>query len=102
MSEAESQTAGDELKFPPPTFQLLAAQFATQAMMELGEVQNPITGKSEVSLPRAKFTIDMLQIIKDKTQGNLSPEELQYLDGALYELRMRFMQKQKGDEASEG
>ena len=92
--EPDAQPEGQETALPDPDFKMLIAQFGAQAMMELGEIQNPISGKSEVSLTRAKFTIDVLQLIKDKTEGNLTPEEMQYVDGVLYELRTKFVQHQ--------
>jgi len=97
MSDEETQRTEEQqpVNLPTPSLHLLATQLATQAMMELGEIANPVTGATEVSLPRAKFTIDMLQVLKDKTEGNLSPEELQFVEGALQEVRLKYVQ-QKG------
>jgi hypothetical protein len=87
-------TEGDEegsRELPEPNFVMLVSNFATQALIELGEIKNPITKLTERAPDRAKFTIDMLQVIRDKTKNNLSPEEQQFVDGALYELRMKYV-----------
>jgi len=93
MTEEGQNGSGQDQELPNPSFQLLTAQFVTQALIELGEVPNPMSGETEVALPRARFTIDMLQIIRDKTEGNLTPEELQNLESALFELRRKFVEK---------
>ena len=68
-----------------------------QAMIFLGEVPNPMTGKSEKNLRQAKFLIDTLALIKEKTRGNLSPEEDNILVSSLYELQMKYVElAQKG------
>lgn len=74
---------------PEPSFRLLAAQLVTQALMELGEIPNPLTGRTSVSRPRARLTIDILDILRDKTRGNLDPEDAAFLDRALYELKSK-------------
>ena len=93
MSGAEADR--DE-GLPPPTFLMLVSNFATQAMIELGEIKNPITDRQERAPERAKFTIDMLQLLRDKTEGNLTPEERRLMDAALYELRLKYVAAIKG------
>jgi hypothetical protein len=57
----------------------------------------------EVDLEAAKYSIDILSVLKEKTKGNLTPDETRYLDGMLYEFRMRYVetvsqtQKNAGD-----
>jgi hypothetical protein len=92
--EEPHEAAGAEL--PEPNFVMLVSNFATQALIELGEVKNPITKKVERAPERAKFTIDMLQVIRDKTRNNLTPEEQRFVDAALYELRMKYVALFKG------
>jgi hypothetical protein len=76
---------------PEPNFLMLISNFATQAMIELGEIKNPITDQKERAPERAKFTIDMLQLLRDKTSGNLTPEEQRFIEAALYELRLKYV-----------
>jgi hypothetical protein len=69
-----------------------------QAMIFLGEMPNPMTGQNEKNLRQAKFMIDTLVMMKDKTKGNLNEQENAYLEGTLYELQMKFVELlQKGE-----
>jgi hypothetical protein len=77
------------------SFALLATSLATQAMMGLGDLENPFTKKREANLDEARFHIDMLEMLQQKTKGNLTPEEAQMLEGLLFDLRMRFVGKSK-------
>lgn len=63
-----------------------------QAMIFLGEVPHPASQQMEKNLPQAKFLIDTLAMLRDKTKGNLSPDEDQFLGGTLYELQMKFVE----------
>jgi hypothetical protein len=76
-------------KGPPSglTFTVFLQSLAQQALMQLGLIPWP-HGQRELQLDAARDTIDIMALLKDKTKGNLSPEETQYLDRALYELRM--------------
>lgn len=73
---------------------------AFQAMIFLGEVPNPMAdNKIEPSLPQAKLLIDTLAMLRDKTKGNLTKEEDELLNSAVYELQVRFVElasKDKG------
>ena len=62
-----------------------------QSMIFLGDMPNPVTNKSEKNLPQAKFLIDTLVLLRDKTKGNLLKEEEDLLNGAIYELQMRYV-----------
>ena len=65
--------------------------FHTSAMQSMGKLKNPLTDKIERDLPQAKQSIDMISMIKEKTNGNLSPDLRRILDGFLTELRMNFV-----------
>jgi hypothetical protein len=86
-----------ESKRPRPpekaTFAMLISSLATQAFISLGEIENPFTKKREANLPDARFSIDMLEMLQEKTKGNLTPDEAQGLEGLLFDLRMRFVGK---------
>jgi hypothetical protein len=79
-------------QLPPASFQTLISTLATQAMMALGGMQDPQTGQPMVDLDLAKFHIDCLATLEDKTKGNLTDEEKQTLDHVLYEIRMHYVQ----------
>ena len=64
-------------------FHHLVAMFQTLALQQLGKLVSPITGKMERDLQQARITIDMLQMIKDRTKGNLEQGERMVLDLSL-------------------
>jgi hypothetical protein len=68
---------------------------STTAMYHFGDIPDPYTQKSEKNLAAAKQTIDIIDMIREKTRGNLDDQEKELLEEALYELRMRFI-KEKG------
>lgn len=64
-----------------------------QAMIFLGEIPSPVTNQDETNLDQAKFLIDTLSLLKDKTQGNLTKEEDNLLSASVYELQMKYVEK---------
>jgi hypothetical protein len=60
--------------------------------MHLGDAPNPADGRIEQNLTMARQTIDLLGLLDEKTQGNLTGEEERVLEQALYELRLRFVE----------
>ncbi|MFH1708201.1 MAG: DUF1844 domain-containing protein [Planctomycetota bacterium] len=76
---------------PAPDFLKYLQGFATQVLIHLGEIDNPLEGKRTVNLELAKYAIDLLALIGTKTRGNLTPEESKFITGALYDLRMKFV-----------
>ena len=71
------------------------ASLGFQTMIFLGEMPNPITNQIEKNLKQAKFLIDTLVILRDKTKGNLSKEEDDLLNGSIYELQLRYVDLSK-------
>ncbi len=81
-------------------FATYVAILGQSAMMHLGKIMNPATGKIERELNQAKFVIDILGILEEKTKGNLSHEEQQLLESTLASLRMNYVEEApKGDQA---
>jgi molybdopterin converting factor small subunit len=87
---AEQERRAAEL--PPASFRALVGMFAEQAIMGLGAMQDPKTGGVVIDLEGARFTIDLLGVIEEKTKGNLSEEEAEELGQVLGALRTRFVQ----------
>lgn len=69
-------------------------------MEHLGKVKSTITGKIERNLAAAQGTIDMLDMLKEKTKGNLSKEEERFLTELLRELKLNFVDEKAKDEKS--
>jgi len=97
-AEKEKANLEKEGKAPPPEpdFSFFVTTLSLQASIDLGEVPNPVTNKKEENLIQAKFLIDTLGMLKEKTKGNLSPEEANFLENVLYELRMQYIEKTRG------
>jgi hypothetical protein len=76
---------------PPADFQTLVGSMVTQALMYMGAFPDPETGRAVVSLEHARFHIDLLTVLSEKTKNNLTPDESQDLGQALSELRLRFV-----------
>ncbi len=62
------------------------------AAVYLGDQKDPMTGLQAVNLTSAGHAIDVLTMLQEKTRGNLSDDEERFLDGALYELRMKYVE----------
>lgn len=74
------------------TFSLLTMSIASNAMMAMGLTPDPSTGKTETDKNMARFNIDLLVMLKDKTKNNLSSEENGLIDHVLQDLQMKFIQ----------
>ncbi|HID11698.1 MAG TPA: DUF1844 domain-containing protein [Candidatus Latescibacteria bacterium] len=79
----------------------LVAMFQAAAMQQMGKLINPITGKVERDMEQARFSIDILGMLQEKTQGNLTEEERRFLDHVLFELRMNYVDEVEKDKAEE-
>jgi len=88
---AEGGAEPRERELPAPDFQTFLAGLYTQTLIALGAVQNPMSKKTEKSLPEASFLIDTIDMLRLKTQGNLSAEEESYLNALLHDLRIRYV-----------
>ncbi len=78
---------------PPFDFSSLVLPFYTQAVIKLGMVKDPMTNKEEENLELSKRLIDLLQLLKERTKGNLKPEEEKFLETCLQQLKMIYMEK---------
>ncbi|MCH2133724.1 MAG: DUF1844 domain-containing protein [Phycisphaerales bacterium] len=88
----EKQAENGPRGLPPADFKGLMGILASQAMMGLGMVQDPGGKGVMVDLEGSKFAIDLLDVLQQKTTGNLSDEEDKEINQLLVELRARFVQ----------
>ncbi len=93
MAEPESQRGPDEAG--EVTFSRLVLMFSTTALVHLGMVPDPAGGVKTIDLPQAKQVIDILDLLKDKTSGNLSPEEARLLEDLLFDLHLHYVESIK-------
>jgi len=98
--EKEKENLKDKKGFipPEPDFGFFVTTIALQASISLGVVANPVTGKKEENLSEAKFIIDTLAVLREKTKGNLTKAEGDLLENVLYELRIQYITKTKNGE----
>lgn len=102
--ETPDESEQGEGELPPASILGLVSMFATQSMAALGLLVDPETGQAHVSRPMAKHFIDLLGVLQEKTQGNLTEEEAGHLRDALHQLRMVYIQtegQQPGNSAPE-
>lgn len=76
---------------PDVDFSSLIISLSTSVYIHLGEIPEPTTNQKEINLPLAKQTIDIISILKEKTEGNRTQEEDKLLDEMLYNLRMSYV-----------
>jgi hypothetical protein len=69
---------------------------ATTAFYHFGDFPDPATNKTSRNLAAAKQTIDIISMLKEKTEGNIEKDEKKMLDDLLYELRMRYVKEAEG------
>jgi hypothetical protein len=78
-------------------FMQLVLMFQQAAWAHLGKLPNPVTSKIERDLEQARMSIDMLDMLKKYTQGNISSEETRMLDHVLRELRLNYIDESDKD-----
>jgi len=91
----EKQTEGAQEILPPLDFSSLILPFYTQALIKLGLVTDPFSDKEGENLELAKRLIDLLDLFKEKTEGNLKSEEEKFLVACIHQLKMAYMEKAK-------
>ena len=93
MAEVQKDTIGsreDTMRFLD-----MVGLFSSQAMICLGKLANPMTGKAEKNLPAARLFIDTLEMLEKKTQGNLTADETKVLHSTLTDLRLMYVEESK-------
>lgn len=94
MSEEQNVQDTGGLKMDFSTFIL---SLNASSLIHLGEIHDPQLKEITVNLPAAKHTIEILEILQDKTVGNLDDNENKLLNDILYNLRLKYIQHSKAD-----
>ena len=92
---AEPDKDTEDFQLPKINFATFIFSLNSSVLMHLGVIDDPATGKKVKNLPIAKQTIDILGMLEEKTQGNLTEDEAKMLKNILYDLRMIYV-KLKG------
>lgn len=81
-----------DYQMPPASLEMLITTLATESLMALGQIPHPQTGEPIFAPEQAKYLIDTIEVLKDKTKGNTTPQESQLLEEILHQLRMAYVQ----------
>lgn len=95
VDESQSKTKPEQEPLPEINFSTFIISLSTQALMHLGEIPNPLSGKSETDIPVAKQTIDILGMLEAKTRGNRDAGEERLIEDVLFDLRMKYVEAVK-------
>jgi hypothetical protein len=89
----QEKSGRQETHFPKINFQTFVLSLNSSILVQLGIIEDPMTGVKEKNLPLAKQTIDILGILEEKTKGNLDRDEEMMLKNILYDLRMMYVRE---------
>jgi len=93
--------AGGPSPDEPVSFSTFLLGLSTQALLHLGDIESPLSGKVERDLGAARHVIDILGILQAKTKNNLEQAEERLLEAVLYDLRMRYVELVRGTSKEE-
>lgn len=94
MSETQNQTPENF----EASFSALLTSIASSAVISMGLAPHPQTHETHKDLHMARFNIDLLGVLKEKTKGNLSADEARFLEALLADLQMKFVQLREGSQ----
>lgn len=78
------------------SFAAFVMSLAATAAVHLGDLGDPASGQTHTDVPAAAHMIDLLSMLKEKTAGNLDPDEAQLLEQVIYELQIRYVEVSQG------
>ena len=101
-TETDRPSASDSSSAPPPplNFSSFVFSLGSSSLMLMGESLDPQQPNPPVNLPQAKEIIDILSMLEEKTQGNLTTEEASVIRDMLYTLRMKYVSATSGNSSS--
>lgn len=94
-SEDRRRTMADRAANPNSPFTNFIEPLIAQAYMSLGMLRNPYQPQAKIDVAAARQMIEILTLLKDKTKGNLDPDEEDFLETHLGELKLAFVQRTK-------
>jgi hypothetical protein len=90
--DAPGENSGPEF-LAPLDFKSVILPFFTQALLKLGLLGDAEKAEKEVNLDLARRLIDIIDLVKDRTRGNLKPDEERFLESCLQQLKMNYLEK---------
>ena len=97
-AETKAEPADREARrapLPEVNFNSLIFSLSSSALLHMGEIADPYSGKKKLDLELAKHAIDTIALLQEKTKGNLLEEEGKFLDSVLADLRWRYVKAKK-------
>ena len=88
---ANPRTCEEEIFTTTFAFSTFLLSLSTSVLVCLGELPDPLKNEKSTNLPLAKQTIGIIEMLKEKTKGNLTEEEDRLIEGILYDLRMKYV-----------
>ncbi|MBW2096631.1 MAG: DUF1844 domain-containing protein [Deltaproteobacteria bacterium] len=89
--KSTQEEAAQTSPLPEVNFNSLIFSLSSSALFHLGEIADPQTGEKKKDLPLAKHAIDTIDMLEEKTRGNLSEEEAKFIENVLTDLRWRYV-----------
>lgn len=99
VEKEKKQAQGVDETYHQPTFTIFISSLTMQVMIAIGKMENPVSGKTEKNMEQARFLIDTLTILQEKTQNNLNSDEAKFLEESLFNLRMLYVDETAGSKA---
>lgn len=93
QNAARQQESEEDINYPPINFSNFVLSLHTSALFHFGDIPDPTSGKAQKNFPAVKQTIDIIDMINEKTKGNLNEQESNLIQGVLYELKMRYVKE---------
>ena len=95
MDKEKEEVKSSKQAYHRPTFSIFLSSLGMQAMIAMGKLENPLDGKKEANHDQARFLIDTLEILQEKTKSNLDSDEEKLLNEYLFNLRMMYVEVKK-------
>lgn len=83
----------EQLLMPGVNFSTFILTLNSSALLNLGQIADPVTGKKDKNLQLAKYTIDVIMLLEEKTRGNLTTEEAGLIKNILHDLRLMYVRE---------
>lgn len=91
LAAGGDENDSDDFPMPPASLEMLISTLVTEAMMALGQIPHPATGETGFRPHQAKYLIDTIAVLSEKTKGNVTADEEQAFVNLLHQLRMAFV-----------
>jgi hypothetical protein len=88
-----AESAPGDIPMPPASLEMLVTTLVTEALISLGQVPHPHSGEAVFLPQQAKYLIDTIDMLREKTKGNVTAGEAQLIENLLHQLRMVYVER---------